>query len=68
MLSPVAHGHASRGGSPVRRAAGLQFARPAPAGRCFSRWRNRYGGMKADQAKKLRRLRDENARLKAAGN
>ncbi|PZR66455.1 MAG: hypothetical protein DLM66_13390 [Candidatus Dormiibacter spiritus] len=48
--------------------AGLQFARPAPAGRCFSRWRNRYGGMKADQTKKLRRLRDENARLKAAGN
>jgi len=24
--------------------------------------------MKADQTKKLRRLRDENARLKAAGN
>ncbi len=30
----------------------------------FSRWRNQYGGMKADDAKDLRRLRDENARLK----
>ena len=30
----------------------------------FSRWRNQYGGMKADEAKELRRLRDENGRLK----
>src|SRR5438445_4479155 len=30
----------------------------------FSRWRNQYGGMKADDAKDLRRLRDENTRLK----
>ncbi|MGI8847274.1 MAG: transposase [Candidatus Dormibacteria bacterium] len=30
----------------------------------FSRWRNQFGGMKADDAKELRRLRDENARLK----
>ena len=26
----------------------------------FSRWRNQYGGMKADDAKELRRLCDEN--------
>jgi len=30
----------------------------------FSRWRNQFGGMKAEDAKELRRLRDENARLK----
>lgn len=30
----------------------------------FSRWRNQYGGMKADEAKELRHLRDENRRLK----
>jgi hypothetical protein len=28
------------------------------------RWRNQYGGMKADDAKELRRLKDENGRLK----
>jgi putative transposase len=30
----------------------------------YSRWRNQYGGMKAEDAKELRRLKDENARLK----
>ncbi len=30
----------------------------------FGRWRNQYGGMKADDAKELRRLKDENSRLK----
>lgn len=30
----------------------------------FHRWRAQYGGMKADDAKELRRLRDENQRLK----
>lgn len=29
----------------------------------FSRWRNQYGRMKADDAKELKRLREENARL-----
>jgi putative transposase len=28
------------------------------------RWRNQYGGIKADEAKKLRELEIENARLK----
>lgn len=28
------------------------------------RWRNQYGGMKADEAKRLRDLEAENARLK----
>jgi putative transposase len=28
------------------------------------RWRNQYGGMKADDAKELRELQRENARLK----
>jgi transposase-like protein len=30
----------------------------------FHRWRNQYGGMKADQAKRLKGLEKENARLK----
>ena len=30
----------------------------------FGRWRNQYGGMKADDAKELRPLKDENGRLK----
>ena len=28
------------------------------------RWRNQYGGMKADEAKRLKELETENARLK----
>jgi putative transposase len=31
----------------------------------FHRWRNQYGGMKADDAKRLRELARENERLKA---
>ncbi len=30
----------------------------------FHRWRNQYGGMKADDAKRLRELEKENASLK----
>jgi transposase-like protein len=30
----------------------------------FHRWRNQYGGMKADEARRLRELEQENARLK----
>ena len=30
----------------------------------FHRWRNRFGGMKADDMKRLRELEAENARLK----
>lgn len=30
----------------------------------FHRWRNQYGGMKADDAKELKTLRRENATLK----
>lgn len=30
----------------------------------FHRWRNQYGGMKADDAKRLKDLEVENARLK----
>jgi putative transposase len=32
----------------------------------FHRWRNQFGGMKADAAKKLKELETENARLKRA--
>ena len=30
----------------------------------YHRWRNQYGGMKADDAKRLRELEKENAQLK----
>ena len=32
--------------------------------RAFHRWRNQYGGMKADDAKRLKELEKENQRLK----
>jgi putative transposase len=32
----------------------------------FNRWRNQYGGMKADEARRLKELEQENARLKKA--
>ncbi|WP_158633739.1 transposase [Tautonia sociabilis] len=31
----------------------------------YDRWRNQYGGMKADEMKRLKDLEKENARLKA---
>ena len=31
----------------------------------FHRWRNQYGGMKADDVKRLKELERENSRLKA---
>ena len=31
----------------------------------YHRWRNQYGGMKADDAKRLKELERENAQLKA---
>lgn len=30
----------------------------------FHRWRNQYGGMKAEEAKRLKQLEEENKRLK----
>jgi transposase-like protein len=30
----------------------------------LDRWRNQYGGMKAEEAKRLKELEDENRRLK----
>ena len=30
----------------------------------FHRWRNQYGGMEAEEAKRLKELEDENKRLK----
>ena len=32
----------------------------------FHRWRNQYGGMKSDEARRLKELEVENARLKRA--
>jgi putative transposase len=33
----------------------------------WNRWRNQYGGMKANEAKRLRELESENARRKKLG-
>ena len=30
----------------------------------YNRWRNQYGGMKSEEAKRLKQLEDENQRLK----
>ena len=35
-------------------------------GRLYYRWRNQYGGLSIDQARKLKKLEQENARLKRA--
>jgi transposase-like protein len=32
----------------------------------FHRWQNQYGGMKADDARRLKELQEENRRLKTA--
>jgi len=49
-------------------AAGMTIAqirqKLAIAENTFHRWRQQYGGMKADEAKRLRELETENARLK----
>ncbi len=37
----------------------LEIAEPT-----FPRWRNQYGGMKAEEAKRLKQLDEENKRLK----
>ena len=36
----------------------------AVSAQTFHRWRNQYGGMKADDVKRLKELEAENARLK----
>ena len=33
----------------------------------FHRWRKQYGGMKAEEAKRLKKLEEENKRLKKLG-
>ena len=43
----------------VRRASGI-------AEQTYDRWRNEYGGLKIDQAKRLKDLERENSRLKRA--
>lgn len=50
------------GGSTI----GQVCQRLAIAEQTFHRWRNQYGGMKANQMKRLKALERENARLKRA--
>jgi hypothetical protein len=45
----------------------LQEEQPHYVGeQTFHRWRNEYGGMKADAARRLKELEEENRRLKRA--
>lgn len=44
---------------PISRSLGI-------AEQTYYRWRNEYGGLKIDQAKRLKELERENARLKRA--
>ena len=46
-------------GSRSPRSPRLEVSEPT-----YHRWRNQYGGMKADDAKRLKELERENARLK----
>ena len=66
-----AHARADHPQAASRRAADCDGATTADAAKqievsepTFHRWRNRYGGMKADDVKRLKELERENARLK----
>jgi putative transposase len=52
----------------VKLARGTALARvckdPATTEQTYYRWRKEYGGLKLDQAKRLKQLEGENARLK----
>lgn len=50
---------AGEGGSVAEQAKALQVSEAT-----LLRWRNQYGGMKADDAKRLKELEKENSRLK----
>ena len=58
--------HAARSGHPAGRGVSVpQIARRLGISEAtFHRWRNHYGGMKADAMKRLKELEKENARLK----
>ena len=45
---------------------GQACKQPGFAEQSYYRWRKEYGGMKVDQAKRLKELEAENARLKRA--
>ena len=46
-------------GKTIGQAQTLEISEPT-----FHRWRNQYGGMKAEEAKRLKELEEENKRLK----
>ncbi len=55
----VADGLLAEGKEIPEVARALEISEPT-----YHRWRNQYGGMKADDAKRLKELERENARLK----
>jgi transposase-like protein len=56
-----AEGHLSAGMTIAQACQRLEISEQT-----FHRWRNQYGGMKADDAKRLKELEIENRRLKKA--
>ena len=56
-----AEGHLSAGMTIAQACQKLEISEQT-----FHRWRNQYGGMKADDAKRLKELEIENRRLKKA--
>ncbi len=54
----------SRGGTGQGPAAGLGGRNLEIAEQTYYRWRKEYGGLRVDQAKRLKELEKENARLK----
>ena len=59
MVAILAEGEAGRKVDELCRAHGI-------AKYTYYRWKAKYGGLKADEAKRLRQLEDENRRLKHA--
>ena len=59
ILAIVKEGEAGRKVDELCRAHGI-------AKYTYYRWKAKYGGLKADEAKRLRQLEDENRRLKHA--
>ena len=63
-LSSLGRAARSQAGIKVRQPLAEVVRKLAIAEQTYSRWRNEYGGLRVDQAKRLKELEKENARLK----
>jgi transposase-like protein len=60
----IVHKSGKRTGCSRGQERGPVAKEPGISEHTLDRWRNQYGGMKVDDAKELRRLKDKNGRLK----